>query len=256
MKINKLFKNITITSVLFGAMVLNGTTSSKAVLQSNGNTGATYNLNDWMVNVRKMEELGGAMGLSETLNSNLTASSDSNNIDVHMQKNTEYGALAILSASSYGNPNKINDGETTTGNVTGAVMKLNSEWVAAGNLSKVTNYKNAVARYKNIVGKPTSYSGTPINAEYIARNGDAIAETKGWHGSDSSTWISYSKHAAFSQDGTVYTGLLRSYSGSIFSYYGYGGYWGPYAENFDNSGDASYVKGHTTRAVIVQGEGI
>ena len=134
----------------FGVMVLSGTTSSKAVLQSNGNTGATYNLSDWMINVRKMEELGGTMGLSETLNDNLTSSSTSNNIDIHMQKNTEYGALAILSASSYGNPNKVNDGETTTGNATGVVMKLNSEWVAAGTVYEATNYANAVGRYKNI----------------------------------------------------------------------------------------------------------
>ena len=79
-----------------------------------------------MINVRKMEELGGTMGLSETLNDNLTSSSTSNNIDVHMEKNTEYGALAILSASSYGNPNKVEDGNTTTGNVTGVVMKINT----------------------------------------------------------------------------------------------------------------------------------
>ena len=191
---------------------------------------------------------------------NLTASSDSNNIDVHMQKNTEYGALAILSASSYGNPNKINDGETTTGNVTGAVMKLNSEWVAAGNLSKVTNYANAVGRYKNIVNDlQASGSGgmnVTIYAKYVSRVGDAISETKGWHGSDVSEWISYTRHRDFGQDGTIYTGLLRSYSGSIFSYYGYGGYWGPYASSIDGSGDAYYGKGHTTRAVIVQGEGI
>ena len=116
MKRNGLFRNIIAISVGFGAMVLLGTNSSKAVLQSNGNDGATYNLNDWMMNVRKMEELGGAMGLGETINDNLTSSGASNNIDVHMQKNTEYGALAILSASSYGNPNKINSGETTTGN--------------------------------------------------------------------------------------------------------------------------------------------
>ena len=131
MKINKLFKNTIVTSLCFGSLIMIGAGDSKAVLQSNGNDGATYNLSDWMLNVRKMEELGGAMGLSETLNSNLTSSSDSNNIDVHMEKNTEYGALAILSASSYGNPNKINDGETTTGNATGVVMKLNNEWVAA-----------------------------------------------------------------------------------------------------------------------------
>ena len=35
-----------------------GTGSSKAVLQSNGNTPATYNVDNWMLNIRKMEELG------------------------------------------------------------------------------------------------------------------------------------------------------------------------------------------------------
>ena len=140
MKNKCLFKNIITISLCFGAMVLFGTNSSKAVLQSNGNTGAAYNLSDWMMNIRKMEELGGAMGLNEKINSDLTTDGDSNNIDVHMQKNTEYGALAILSASSYGNPSKINDGETTTGNVTGVVMKLDSEWVAARNYKSFNKF--------------------------------------------------------------------------------------------------------------------
>ena len=233
MRINKFSKNIIITSMVFGAMVLNGTTSSKAVLQSNGNDGATYNLNVWMINVRKMEQLGGAMGLSETLNSNLTSSSDSNNIDVHMQKNTEYGALAILSASSYGNPNKVNDGETTTGNATGVVMKLNSEWVAAGTVYGATNYANAVERYKNIYYK-----------NYSKRNGDAITETYGWYGSNDSEWLS----------GNVVetnAALIRART-SIFDYYGYGG-----SSNFGfNPGAAYWGKAYYSRAVIVQGEGI
>lgn len=227
MKINNFAKNIIITSMAFGAMVLNGTTSSKAVLQSNGNTGAIYNLSDWMINVRKMEELGGAMGLSETLNSNLTSSSSSNGIDVHMQKNTEYGALAILSASSYGNPNKVNDGETTTGNATGVVMKLNYEWVAAGTVNLATNYASAVGRYKNVA------DGT-----YYKRNGDAITETRGWHGSWTSTWI-YDIDAS---------GLVRAGSGSIFSYDGKGT---AYGDRF-----ARYDIPYSSRAVIVQGKGI
>ena len=45
-----------------------------------------------------------------------------------------------------------------------------------------------------------------------------------------------------------YTGLLRAYSGSIFSYYG------GYITNNEHSG--TYTMGHHTRAVIVQGEGI
>lgn len=204
MKRNGLFRNIIAISVSFGVMVLFGTNSSKAVLQSNGNDGAIYNLNDWMMNVRKMEELGGAMGLSETVGSNLTSSNGSNNIDVHMQKNTEYGALAILSASSYGNPNKINDGETTTGNATGVVMKLNMEWVAAGlSYCSSRNFLVASLRYKNVYGE-----------NYQMKKGDSISETVGWHGSNSSIWIS--------GDYRENTGLLRAYGGSIFSYYGMG----------------------------------
>ncbi len=230
MKINNFTKNIIITSMAFGAMVLSGTTSSKAVLQSNGNTGATYNLSDWMINVRKMEELGGAMGLSETLNSNLTSSSGSNNIDVHMQKNTEYGALAILSASSYGNPNKVNDGETTTGNATGVVMKLNSEWVAGMHRDALTGY---VSRYKNT-----------YDQSYVAKNGDAIAETAGWHGSGYSVWM----------DGTWagITGITRGLSGSIFSYYAKSCSHAIYGHN-----DKADIRlPYHSRAVIVQGEDI
>lgn len=78
------------------------------------------------MNVRKMEELGGAMGLTETLNDNLT-STTSNNIDVHIERNTEYGAMAILSVSNYGNPSKIKNGETTTGNKSGIVINFNNE---------------------------------------------------------------------------------------------------------------------------------
>ena len=191
-----------------------------AVLQVNGNDGTTYNLSNWMINVRKMEELGGAMGLSETLNDNLTSSSTSNNIDVHMEKNTEYGALAILSASSYGNPNKVENGNTTTGNVTGVVMKINSELVAAG--SDNTAFKYAVGRYKNI------YKG-----EYISKSGDAIKETIYWHGGDA-VWNSFQY---------AYVAFRRSYSGSIFSY------------NIRDDGDPGYWQRCASRAVVVSGEG-
>ena len=234
MKRNGLFRNIIAISVSFGAMVLLGTGSSKAVLQSNGNDGATYNLSDWMKNVRKMEEQGGAMGLSETLNDNLTSSSSSNNIDVHMQKNTEYGALAILSASSYGNPNKINDGETTTGNATGVVMKFKPEFTAAAGSDLSSNasiFKVSSLRYKNIY-QPTIAGG---------KIGDSI-DIGNWHGSTSTTWFT----GPFGY--TYMSTVLRNMSGSIFSYYCYGD------ERFGSG--AAYNASNYTRAVVVQGEGI
>lgn len=225
MKRNGLFRNIIAISVGFGAMVLLGTSSSKAVLQSNGNDGATYNLSDWMMNVRKMEELGGAMGLSENVDSNLTSSNGSNNIDVHMQKNTEYGALAILSASSYGNPGKVNDGETTTGNATGVVMKFDNEWTAAALKGTFDNYS---ARYIN-----------DYLPNYIAKRGDAITETSGWHGS-SNQWV-----IGFEQG----VGVIRSYLGifgskTVFEAMS----WGDHSSNILNI--------YHSRAVVVQGDGI
>ena len=225
MKRNGLFRNIIAISVSFGVMVLLGTGSSKAVLQSNGNDGATYNLSDWMMNVRKMEELGGAMGLSENVDSNLTSSNGSNNIDVHMQKNTEYGALAILSASSYGNPGKVNDGETTTGNATGVVMKFNNEWTAASLEGGLDTYS---ARYRNY-----------YTQNYVAKRGDAITETKGWHGSNSSWYLHQSPKTV---------GFVRGNAG-IFSYR-------VYYEGFFGSTFSSINNRYHSRAVVVQGDGI
>ena len=221
---NKINRSITIFLFLIIFIILN-TGNSKAVLQANGNGSAIYNISDWMLNVRRMEELGGAMGLTETLNSNLTSSSESNNIDVHMEKNTEYGALVILSASSYGNPNKVEDGNTTTGNATGVLMYLNSEWVASGTVVSATNYYNAKSRYKNV-----------CTDQYVAKKGDAISETVNWHGSKKNAWI---------YDNIDY-GLLRARVGSIFSYYG--------TSNNDNG--AYYIYEHPTRAVVVSGQGL
>ena len=125
------------------------TSKVEAALQSNGGTPLKANLNDWIYYTRKMQEAGGTLGLTDTINEDLT--SNNKDLDIHMEKNTEYGAMVILSASSYGNPNKITDGQTTTGNASGIVMKLNKEWVAAGvNNTWAEKMKGATKRYWNV----------------------------------------------------------------------------------------------------------
>lgn len=175
----------------------------KAVLQSNGGTTATKSINAWIVAIRQMEATGGTLGLNETINTTgLLATTDSNGLDCHMEKNTEYGAMILLSASSYGNQNTIASGDTTTGNVTGVVMNINKEWVAAGHkISYATQFRDADSRYTN-----NDY-GTFAGAKYHI--GDAMQQG-GWHGSTASTWINHD----------YFSGLLRSYGGSVFSYYG------------------------------------
>lgn len=125
----KLFnlKKISLTCVFILTLLLLGTTNSKAVLQANPTTHANpirKKGSAWITEIRQMETANQTMGLTETLNGR-DATSVSNNIDVHMMLPTEYGAIAILSASGYGNSKQLRESNTdaqkrtTTGNSTG-----------------------------------------------------------------------------------------------------------------------------------------
>lgn len=215
------------------AILMCSATTSNAALQANGKSIKKDTMGNWLLNVRQMEAVGGTLGLTDTINTtNLTSSATtSNNLDIHMELNTEYGAMAILSASSYGNQSKINNGETTTGNKSGVYINIGNqgEWVSAGCKelgNTLSNFRQSPEKYKNMYA-----------LAYSAKIGDAIEETKDWHGS-SNQWIADSSRC----------GLLRAYSGSIFSYNGrniYGDY-----------GYANVAYPHATRAVVVIGSGL
>ncbi len=225
--------------VILCFMIIGSTNKAQAVLQADGSSSVTYNVDQWMENIRYMEgtstynALGGALGLSEEIDKTtngqrLKATTESNNLDIHMQKSTEYGAMAILSASSYGNPNKIEANGTTTGNKSGIYMPINKEWVSGGKITNSKVYQYASPRYKVLY---------TANDESTAKVGDATVETKGWHGSGSSEW--------FNDD--YNSGLVRSHSGSIFSYYGNGN---------NNNNDGNYTKTWSSRTVVVVGSGL
>lgn len=224
----------------------------QAALQANGDEPAKKARNTWMTEVRQMEALGGTLGLKETQNADLTSSSGSNNLDIHMQKNTEYGAMALLSASAYGKTTKIENGETTTGNETGVVIPYNSEWVAA--------------QYTDYNGR-TSYAERYINY-YVAndnekKRGDATLETQGWHNSKYryvTYWIQWNGNTGFIYTGgrTPY-GLVRNIeSGGIFGFCNrdiYGKFWNGTVEQVAH--DLGKIENTwTSRAVIVNGEGV
>ena len=234
-----------ILMMTMGIVVVKGN-FSQAALQSNGGSPARKGINEWITGIRQMQATGGTLGLTDTINgTNLT--SGNKNLDIHMQKNTEYGAMVILSASSYGNPNPITDGDTTTGNETGVKMKINKEWVAAGlSDTAATSMKNASNRYKN------KYTEN-INSVKV---GDAIETVGSWHATNPTTvWISYSHNIDNSR---IRPCLVRSYSGSIFSYYGYGYHVsGSNATDIEaNRRDADYRRPWSSRAVVVVGAGI
>ncbi len=164
----------------------------------------------WMPAIRGIESASGGMGLSESINTTtLLATTEANNVDVHLQKNTEYGAAVILSASNYGKQgngtagsNYVNSSSfglaTSTGNKYGIYELGQSnayEWVAGGGkyFLKGTNPRY-IDRY---TARESSY-----------KKGDATYETKGWQNSGNK-WSS----------GDMY-GVRRGF-GSAFYYNGY-----------------------------------
>lgn len=175
-----------------------------ASLQSNPNT--QYKKKDillnWMKNIRNMETVGETMGLSEVLNSDLTASSESNGIDVHMIRSTEYGATVILSASAYGNPSNEQAITTTTGNDTGVILNTsNWEWVAGGVQGNIFSGTNG------------RYYDTYTTSQTSARVGDALGNSTtsnpgctSWHSAPKFVWF---------RSGRFY--LLRGLGG-VFSF--------------------------------------
>lgn len=182
----KVLKQILATTLLATTLLITNAGISNAALQANPNTQCTKSDSPvyWMNAFREMETVGGAMGLNETLNDDLTASSASNGIDVHMMRTTEYGAIAILSASGYGNPSNERAITTTTGNSTGVILDTteNWEWTAGG---RASIFSGVNSRYFDTYTDKTS-----------ARIGDALGDATttnpgcaGWHSPDSLEWF-------------------------------------------------------------------
>ena len=175
--------------VILVVMTLLPVGNVKAALQANSNT--HYKKTDtpetWMTQIRNMEKSGEAMGLSETLRSDLTASSDSNGIDVHMMRSTEYGAIAILSASGDGNPQTLQNSstKTTTGNKTGVYFSgYNWEYVAGGYYGQI--FKGVNEKYYD------AYYGSIRSAKAGDALGSSTETNPGcykWHSAANYGWV-------------------------------------------------------------------
>lgn len=216
-------KKLIITLLMMTSILIVLMPNSNAVLNSNGSTAAVGNSTNWIKWIRQLECLGGGLGLAETLNDDMTSSSGSNNIDVHLQRNTEYGAMVILAVSSYGNPNTIASGATTTGNETGIVYigtKNDGEATASAADSSSNIYDGINVKY---------YDRYKENDRTYYKLGDATLETHGWQSGTGSSGLDN------------LDGYARGYS-SIFSY--------------DAAWINHHTRGSTARAAVVCGEGI
>ncbi len=185
-------KLLLITLLILAIGVVLSTTVQAGYQSIPTGTATQKTATNWITGIREIESSSGGMGLSESINTTtLMATTSANNVDVHLQRNTEYGAAVILSASNYGKQgngaqgsNYVNSSTyglaTSTGNRYG-IYELGQqgayEWVAGGGSGFISNSINAryIDRYTT---SETSY-----------KKGDATFETKGWHGSGYS-WFS------------------------------------------------------------------
>jgi len=239
MKEKRSMRKIVMTTMLVTAGILMiGGTSSKAALQANmttHNAKGTKTGAQWIEQIRQMETAGQTMGLNETLNTDLSPKT-SNNIDVHMMRTTEYGAVAILSASGFGNPKKLSEVsiKSSTGNVTGVYMGADRwEWTA-GVCTASTVGKNA--RYYDLysMSNTSGKVGDALGTSDIQNKGCA-----GWHESSNSQWLAYQSR-----------GFKRGGSG-VFSFHGGDYNWA----NEDGSWGSNYSKS-CGRGVAVVGTGL
>ena len=156
-------KTITFVAI-FVLTMLAGGINVQANYQSRPDVASkkSVNADTFFVNIRKIEESGQGMGLTSVIDANGNKTSGATGIDVHMMKNTEWGTVAILAASSYGQIDQNTQigvaKSSTTGNNYG-VFQMNdttAEYVAGINNAVSTSHTNlgkiklAPERYKDL----------------------------------------------------------------------------------------------------------
>lgn len=192
--------------VVLGVALLPMQTNA-VVLQGNPNTNGKgrYEAKDWMTYIRDMETSNQAMGLSETIDATTQkATSTSNDIDVHMAKTTEWGAMAILSASGYGNSKKIQESDikSTTGNKSGIYMPLTNRETTAGGLKNYV-FSGVDERYYDAY--TDSYTSAKTG-DGLGKTGTSVLGCAMWQGAIEENWVNSSNRY-----------FLRGYPG-LFSF--------------------------------------
>lgn len=111
--------------VASGTDVASGSTNSTGILFKSGlEPLIDLNVEEMFYNTRMMEAPSNIYGFTQTSTSFPSNSSgvivnDSNNIDAHLIKNTEWGAIALLSQSKYGINRKIQNYNLNSNTLTG-----------------------------------------------------------------------------------------------------------------------------------------
>ncbi len=186
-------------------------------------------LEKYMLEIRRMETSGAGLGLNETINSNTLLSETSNKIDVHMEKNTEYGAVVLLGASNFGKQGQsIEERKMQEGSITGSTKQASSTGNKYGvyelsyYINKNSKITNTISWYYDSTASVIEnfYNSNKIANRYVdiyinrtPKIGDATIETLNWHGDFEDDKISITKGTSIAR-GTCSPFALRSTSRS------------------------------------------
>lgn len=236
MKIHK--KTIAIFWVAI-LLIFNLTINSHANVQSVSN-GTGRGLIDttssqFFALIRQMESSTGPMGLNAEINSSTgEETNQSNGIDVHMIKNTEWGAVTLLMDSDFGakaagtGTSLAENVRSTTGNATG-VYEMYSGWEYVAGMYDGTyesppsyraNLYNRIHDGANL--KPSKYvnaysNPTDVYTDYSGQKpGDTTGETARWKSASGASFVS-SDGPVFARGGSGAFGFGR-YGGGTSSY--------------------------------------
>lgn len=177
-------KKITITLMAILALICITTGRVFAAPQSSPNVShKSEYLKEWVYSGTKY--IPNMIGASGTMGNTI-------GLNVHLQRNTEYGAMLILGISDYGkqasgvNYNSLftetsNGLATTTGNVSGVYQVGQKEFVAAGQPTTTQSYYlNSIPKYNR-----DEYSKTSSTV----KRGDAMGLFGGTIGPSNSSWL-------------------------------------------------------------------
>lgn len=231
----KLKNKIIATSVVAIIMTAFNVNISNAVLESRPDSASLVNksASDFFALIRQMETANGPLGLNAIVSDDGTETSSSNNIDVHMIKNTEYGTVGMLAASVYGARNGngyAGNPNTTTGNATGVYQmggnqpESKSEYVAGILGDSSSTY------IKNIKNSPQKYWNN-YTLEQIPKTGDGTLE------------ISWSFNSWLTAQRPIFSCGRHTSWGVVFDSFG----------SYGNKNEESNI---SSRAVVVSGTGL
>ena len=184
---NKKITKTLLTLTLAAGLTCAVSSTVHANVQSRPNATRLTNktVSQFFVLARQMETSTGPMGLNATIDANGNETSESNNIDVHLIKNTEWGTAAMLAVSNYGGITNATANATTTGNASG-INQMNSGFEYVAGMWDKSNTYNSV-----LYNADEKYWDKYLTSNgYI--NGDGTIETKQWKGASSAYFVTSS----------------------------------------------------------------